>query len=184
MDLTGKLIIAMPALGDPRFERAVILICAHSSGGAMGLILNKPVPDLRFGDLLKQLKIPQGIMARDIRLLIGGPVERGRGFVLHSTDYTGEGATMKIAGGHGMTATLDILKALGDGGGPNRAILALGYSGWGPGQLEGEIARNDWLTGDASDALIYGREDAGKWAQALRSMGIDLVSLSPSAGRA
>lgn len=184
MDLTGKLIVAMPALGDPRFERAVILICNHSSGGAMGLILNKPVPDMRFGDLLKQLHIPQDLLARDIRLLIGGPVERGRGFVLHSTDYTGAAATMTIAGGYGMTATLDILEALGDGSGPSQAILALGYSGWGPGQLESEIARNDWLTGDACDALIYGSEDARKWAQALRSMGIDPVSLSPSAGRA
>ncbi len=184
MDLTGKLIIAMPALGDLRFERAVILICAHSADGAMGLILNKPVPDLRFAGLLTQLNLPHGDSARDIRLLIGGPVERGRGFVLHSPDYSGDGATMEIEGGYRMTATLDVLEALGNGGGPAQAILALGYSGWGPGQLEGEIARNDWLTGDASDALIYGQGTAGKWALALRAMGIDPVSLSPSAGRA
>lgn len=184
MDLTGKLIVAMPAMGDPRFERAVILICAHSPEGAMGLILNKPVPDLRFRDLLQQLGIPQNDGARDIRLLIGGPVERGRGFVLHSPDYSGGGATMPVAGGYGMTATLDVLEALGHGAGPAQAILALGYSGWGPGQLEAEIARNDWLTGEASDTLIYGAEDGRKWAKALRAMGIDPVSLSPSGGRA
>lgn len=184
MDLTGKLIVAMPAMGDPRFERAVILICAHSADGAMGLIVNKPMPDLRFHDLLTQLKIPHGPRARDIRLLIGGPVERGRGFVLHSPEYAGGGSTMTIAKRYGMTATLDVLEALGHGGGPAQAIMALGYSGWGPGQLEGEIARNDWLTGEPSEALIYGAQDGRKWAAALMDMGIDPVSLSPSAGRA
>ena len=183
MDLTGKLIVAMPAMGDPRFERAVILVCAHSPDGAMGLIVNKPLPDLSFSDLLTQLNIPHS-NGRDIRVLFGGPVERGRGFVLHSTDYSGGQATTVVAGSFGMTATLDVLEALARGRGPAQAILALGYSGWGPGQLEAEIARNDWLTGEASGALIFGAEAPRKWAQALHSMGIDPVSLSPSAGRA
>lgn len=183
MDLTGKLIVAMPAMGDPRFERAVILVCAHSADGAMGLIVNKPLPDLSFSDLLTQLKIPHS-NGRDIRVLFGGPVERGRGFVLHSTDYSGGQATTVVAGAFGMTATLDVLEALAKGRGPAQAILALGYSGWGPGQLETEIARNDWLTGEVSEGLIFGNEDPRKWAKALQGMGIDPVSLSPSAGRA
>ncbi len=183
MDLTGKLIVAMPAMGDPRFERAVILVCAHSPDGAMGLIVNKPLPDLSFSELLTQLKIPHS-NGRDIRVLFGGPVERGRGFVLHSTDYSGGQATTVVAGSFGMTATLDVLEALAKGRGPAQAILALGYSGWGPGQLESEIARNDWLTGEASEGLIFGHEDPRKWAKALHGMGIDPVSLSPSAGRA
>lgn len=184
MDLTGKLIVAMPAMGDPRFERAVILLCAHSPDGAMGLIVNKPVPDLTFTDLLTQLKIPRVDDGRDIRVHFGGPVERGRGFVLHSRDYFGGPATTQVAGGYGMTATLDVLEALAKGRGPTQALLALGYSGWGPGQLEAEIARNDWLTGEPSDSLIFGREDRRKWAEALQDMGIDPISLSPTAGHA
>lgn len=184
MNLTGQLIIAMPDMGDPRFERAVILICAHSASGAMGLILNQPVPELRFRDLLAQLKIPRGDQARDIHMLIGGPVERGRGFVLHSTDYHGGSATMAVGSGYGMTTTLDVLEALGHGRGPLQAILAFGYSGWGAGQLEAEIASNDWLIGDASDGLVFGPEASRKWALALGSMGINPMALSPSGGRA
>jgi putative transcriptional regulator len=184
MDLTGKLILAMPAMGDPRFDRAVILICVHTQEGAMGLILNRPVPDLSFADLLTQLKIPRGDLGRDIRIHSGGPVERGRGFVLHSTDYGGGQATTMVAGTYGMTATLDVLEALARGKGPAQAFLALGYTGWGPGQLEAEIARNDWLTAEASDGLIFGTEDPRKWAQALQAMGIEPLTLSSSAGRA
>ena len=184
MNLTGKLIIAMPDMGDPRFERAVILICAHSASGAMGLILNQPVPELRFLDLLAQLNIPRGDQARDIRLLIGGPVERGRGFVLHSTDYQSGNATTAVGDIYGMTTTLDVLEALGHGRGPLQAVMAFGYSGWGEGQLEAEIARNDWLIGEASDRLIFGAEEARKWALALAGMGVDPMALSPSGGRA
>jgi len=184
MDLTGKVLVAMPDMGDPRFERAVILICAHSDSGAMGLILNQPVPEIRFHDLLAQLKIPRGDQARDIRMVIGGPVERGRGFVLHSTDYQGGSATIAVGSGYGMTTTLDVLEALGHGRGPLQAIMAFGYSGWGAGQLEGEIARNDWLIGDASDGLVFGAEAERKWALALGSMGINPMALSPSGGRA
>ena len=184
MDLGGKLMVAMPGMGDPRFDRSVILICAHSDEGAMGLIVNKPVPDLSFSGMLDQLNIPRGENGRDIRVHFGGPVERGRGFLLHSPEYTDSPTTLQIAGGYGMTATLDVLVALAQGGGPVRALLALGYAGWGPGQLEAEILRNDWLTADAADEVIFAGEDSGKWRAALRQLGIDPLSLSPTAGRA
>ncbi len=185
MDLAGKFLIAMPGMGDPRFARAVVLICAHSGDGAMGLIVNKPTPDLSFAALLDQLEIPRKGAGRDIRVHFGGPVERGRGFVLHSPDYhAAGGGTMAVGGGFGMTATQDVLAALARGRGPQEALLALGYAGWGPGQLEGEIARNDWLTADAARDLVFGTEDAAKWAYALRRIGVDPVSLSATAGRA
>lgn len=184
MDLTGKFLVAMPAMGDPRFEKSVILICAHSDEGAMGIIVNKPVEEVTFAGLLDHLNIPRAPDGRDIAVHFGGPVERGRGFVLHSRDYRGGAATMKIEGGFGMTATLDVLEALARGEGPHRALLALGYSGWGPGQLEAEIARNDWLTADADAALVFAADDGGKWTGALSAMGIDPLTLSGTAGRA
>ncbi len=184
MDLSGKLLIAMPGMTDPRFQRSVILLCAHSDEGAMGLIVNKPAADLSFSGLLEHLGLAGRGGRRDIRVHFGGPVERGRGFVLHSDDW-GEGeATMQVPGGLRMTATLDILEALAGGGGPARALLALGYSGWGAGQLEDEIGRNDWLVADARGDLVFSEQDPGKWAGALRSLGVDPVTLSPSAGRA
>jgi putative transcriptional regulator len=184
MDLAGKLLIAMPGMGDPRFAHTVILVCASSPEGSMGLILNRPARDLNFGGLLDQLGIPRADTGRDIRVHFGGPVERGRGFVLHSADYRGGQATMRVEGGFGMTATLDVLEALAQGDGPETAILALGYSGWGPGQLEAEISRNDWLTADAPADLVFSADDAGKWTAALRRMGIDPITLSAVAGRA
>ncbi len=184
MDLAGKLIVAMPAMGDPRFERSVILICAHSDEGAMGLIVNKPVADFSFSELLDQLKIAHKGKGRNISVHFGGPVERGRGFVLHSGDYDSGTATTQVRGGLGMTATLDVLEALAKGDGPKQALLALGYAGWGPGQLESEIARNDWLVSDPAEDLIFSAKDSGKWMGALRHMGIDPITLSPSAGRA
>ena len=184
MDLCGKLLVAMPGMTDPRFEGAVILVCVHSDDGAMGLIINKVVPELSFETMLGQLKIPLARKDRDIRVHFGGPVERGRGFVLHSPDYLGGPATLKIEGGYGMTATLDVLEAMARGTGPVQALLALGYSGWGPGQIESEIGRNDWLTVDAQAALVFSQDNAAKWTGALRSMGIDPLLLSPTAGRA
>ena len=184
MDLAGKLLIAMPAMGDPRFAHTVILVCSSSDDGSMGLILNRPAHDLSFGSLLDQLGIPRVAQGRDIRVHFGGPVERGRGFVLHSADYAGGQATMRVAGGYGMTATLDVLEALAQGEGPQVAILALGYAGWGPGQLEAEIARNDWLTAEAPADLVFAADDTGKWTAALRRMGIDPLMLSAHAGRA
>lgn len=184
MDLGGKLLIAMPGMGDQRFEKSVIFLCAHSSDGAMGLVLNKVASDLSFNGLLDQLDIPHGPEGRNIRVHFGGPVERARGFVLHSRDYASDKATMKIAGGYGMTATTDILEALAQGAGPRSALLTLGYAGWGPGQLEAEIMRNDWLTCDATSDLVFSENDRAKWGDALRLMGIDPVTLSSSSGRA
>ncbi len=185
MDLCGSILIAMPGMGDPRFERSVIFICAHSDDGAMGLIVNKPADDLSFAGLLEQLEIPLAPAGRDIRVHFGGPVERSRGFVLHSADYRAGVATMEVPGGYGMTSTTDVLKAMAGGVGPDQALLALGYAGWGPGQLEAEIRRNDWLTvEDAPQALVFTEDDSGKWTRALRHMGIDPLTLSPTAGRA
>lgn len=184
MDLSGSILISMPGMGDPRFERTVILICAHSPEGAMGLIINKPAPDLDFSALLDHLDIPRGLAGRDIRVHLGGPVERGRGFVLHSPDYASNGGTLDVAGIYGMTATLDILQDLAQGRGPCEALLALGYAGWGPGQLEDEIARNDWLTAQPPAGLVFAPDDWGKWGAALRSMGIDPLVLSSAAGHA
>ncbi len=185
MELAGQILIAMPGMADPRFERTVVLLCAHSAEGAMGLIINKPLEELSFAGLLGQLKIPVAPEGRDIRVHFGGPVERGRGFVLHSSDWRprSEG-TMKVPGGLEMTATINVLEALASGGGPDKALLALGYSGWGPGQLEAEIGRNDWLTCDAPERLVFGADDRVKWSAALRGMGIDPLTLSASAGRA
>ncbi len=184
MELAGQILIAMPGLADPRFDRSVILICAHSEDGAMGLIVNKPLEDMRFDELLDQLSIPRAPEGRDIRVLMGGPVDRGRGFVLHTADWVAGKATLAVPGGYAMTATQDILEALAIGGGPQHALLALGYSGWGAGQLESEIARNDWLTTAAPEGLVFGAEDSAKWAAALKAMGIDPLTLSAAAGRA
>lgn len=184
MDLAGKILIAMPGLGDPRFDRSVVLICAHSPEGAMGLIVNKPMAEIGFAALLDQLEIPRTPEAQALAVHFGGPVERGRGFVLHSRDYSSGRATMQVPGGYGMTATIDVLAALARGQGPSRAILALGYAGWGPGQLEAEIRRNDWLTAEAPADLVFAADDGGKWTAALRRMGIDPLTLSATAGRA
>jgi putative transcriptional regulator len=183
-DLTGKLLLAMPGMGDPRFDRAVIYLCAHSGEGAMGLIVNQPAVDLTFGDLLSQLEIEATRPVGDTRIHVGGPVEHGRGFVLHSGDYASNGSTLRVDDAFGMTATLDVLEDIANGRGPESALLALGYSGWGPGQLEGEIAANGWLTAEASPALVFSADNGAKWERALRSLGIDPLSLSAAAGRA
>lgn len=182
--LEGKLLIAMPGMGDPRFEKAVIFMCAHSEDGALGLIINKPAPELRFASLLDQLDINVSTPQRDIRVHLGGPVEHGRGFVLHSGDYQSESSTLQVSDTFGMTATLDVLEALARGAGPASALLALGYSGWGPGQLESEILANGWLTCDAPPEIVFGEDDEAKWSDALKSMGVDALMLSSEAGRA
>ena len=182
--LTGKLLIAMPGMGDPRFDRSVIFMCSHGEDGALGLIVNKPTPAVRFSELLEQLDIDVGPDAASIDVHFGGPVENGRGFVLHSNDYDANSSTLEIGRAFGMTATLDILEDIARGTGPDQAILALGYSGWGPGQLEAEIRENGWLVVDASPALVFAGEDEGKWAAALSSIGVDPLTLSATAGRA
>ncbi|MGI9395657.1 MAG: YqgE/AlgH family protein [Boseongicola sp.] len=182
--LEGKLLIAMPGMGDPRFEKAVIFVCAHSEDGALGLIVNKPTPELKFGPLLGQLNIEISDPQRDIRIHFGGPVENGRGFVLHSADYLSDSATLQVNNDFGMTATLDVLEEIAKGDGPDQALLALGYSGWGPGQLEDEILQNGWLTCDASREIVFDRDDDGKWKAALAALGVDAITLSSEAGRA
>jgi len=151
----------------------------------MGLIVNKPAQDVAFKDLLDQLSIPTGTPKRDIRVLFGGPVEHGRGFVLHSNDYDANESTLDVDGRIGMTATLDILEDIAQGQGPSLSVLALGYAGWGPGQLEGEIVGNGWLTCSPSDDLIFeAAEPYAKWDQAVRSLGVDPMLLSAEGGRA
>ena len=182
--LAGKCLIAMPGMGDPRFVKRVIYLCAHSDKGAMGLIVNKPAPATRLSDLLNQLGIPRTDSMPNSRVHIGGPVEHRRGFVLHSPDFTSEQGSLKVDDSISMTATMDVLERIAAGTGPKASLLVLGYAGWGPGQLEGEIAQNGWLTCPARHDLIFGRANEFKWAAALKSIGIDPVSLSPTAGRA
>lgn len=184
MDLNGKFLIAMPALSDPRFERAVVLICSHSPRGAMGVIINKPLDGLDFGDLLEQLAVARDQRARPVPVHFGGPVEPGRGFVLHDASWRSQHGTTVMGEGLAMTATQEILVELGHGRGPGRAILALGYAGWGPHQLESEIGRNDWLTSDAYSDLVFGAHNEGKWTAALARLKVDPLSLSAEAGRA
>nr|WP_325253519.1 YqgE/AlgH family protein [Amylibacter sp.] len=182
--LDGKLLIAMPSMGDPRFDRSVIYICAHSDDGAMGLIVNKPAADLKFADLLEQLDIKADRPIEGIDVHYGGPVEHGRGFVLHSRDYGNEDSTLTVNDEFGMTATLDILEDISHGHGPVNCLLALGYAGWGPGQLEDEIRENGWLTCDADAELVFSTNHTGKWAAAMKQIGIDPRMLSNEGGRA
>jgi putative transcriptional regulator len=181
--LTGQLLIAMPAMADPRFTQAVIYVCAHTPEGAMGLVVNRPLTKPKFDDLLRQLEIEPVPPARRIRLCAGGPVEHARGFVLHTADWTGEGS-LKVNDELALTASLDVLKAIAEGGGPREGVLALGYAGWGPGQLEAEFQQNTWLSVPASERLLFGEEDDSKWRRALASMKIDPLLLSGAAGHA
>jgi putative transcriptional regulator len=184
IDLNGKLLIAMPGMSDPRFASSVIFMCAHSDEGSMGLIVNKPTLGLKLADLLEQLDITTGDSGRDIRVHFGGPVEHGRGFVLHSTDYTNCEATLEVDEQFGMTATQDILEALAGGTGPDAAMLMLGYAGWEPGQLENEIKDNGWLVADATPQIVFELDSSAKWMAAIKSLGIDPLMLSATAGRA
>jgi len=180
--LEGRCLIAMPTMGDERFVRTLVYMCAHNEDGAMGLVVNKPLEDLSFVDLLIQLGIDQGPAAEHIRLHFGGPVETGRGFVLHSDDYSNDG-TLPIAEGVSLTATVDVLRAMANGSGPRKSLLALGYAGWAPGQLDAEIQHNGWLTCDADEELIFGTDLASKWNKALGKIGIDPVMLSTDTGQ-
>ncbi len=189
--LDGQMLIAMPAMNDERFARSVIYVCAHSSEGAMGIVVNQRAGNIKFPDLLVQLevipaseRIELPTRAGDVRVLKGGPVETGRGFVLHSADYFIENSTLPIDEGICLTATLDILKAIARGNGPSNAILALGYAGWAPGQLEHEIQENGWLHCAADPELIFGVDIDTKYEKALRKIGIDLGMLSSEAGHA
>lgn len=187
----GQLLIAMPVMSDRRFARSVIYICAHSEDGAMGLIINQRASHINFPDLLERLGIvPSGaddgisddILSRSIH--VGGPVETGRGFVLHSADYFSDGSTLSIEKGVCLTATIDILKAIASGEGPDRSILALGYAGWSPGQLEREIHANGWLNCPADADLIFDTDVENKYQRAMAKIGIDIPFLVNDAGHA
>ena len=189
--LDGQILVAMPTIRDDRFSRTVIYLCAHSSEGAMGIVINQPAPHIDFGDLLVQLDvIPDNklielpLRAGEVKVLKGGPVETGRGFVLHSADFFIENSTLPIDNGICLTATLDILKAIARGQGPESAVLALGYAGWAPGQLENEIHANGWLNCAADPELVFSTRAELKYESALRKIGIDPAKLSSDAGHA
>lgn len=182
--LSGKMLIAMPAMGDPRFEKTLIYLCAHSDDGALGLVVNRRVDEVSQGDLFDQLKLDASPDAATRHVHYGGPVETGRGFVLHSSDYHVDEATLEVDDQVSMTATVDVLKALAAGNGPRHAMIALGYAGWGGGQLEGELQRNGWLTCDSDEELIFGLNDDDKWAAALAKLGVDPTWLSAEGGSA
>lgn len=189
--LDGQLLVAMPAMSDPRFSGAVIYLCAHSSDGAMGIIINQHAPHISFSELLEQLNIaseeesirlPTDLQSMAVH--VGGPVETGRGFVLHSADYYAEDSTLPIDEEVCLTATIDILRAMAKGSGPDRAILALGYAGWAPGQLENEIQENGWLHCPADPELIFGADIDDKYSRALGKIGIDPSRLVNDSGHA
>jgi putative transcriptional regulator len=181
--ITGQLLVAMPTMRDPRFTRTVIYMCAHTADGAMGLVINRLVGSLSFPDLLQQLGIPSSPASEHIRIRNGGPVETGRGFVLHSADYHDD-ATLAIGEEVGLTATLDILRDIAAGHGPKRSLLALGYAGWGPGQLDSEIQANAWLCVPADEDLIFDDKLTDKWERSIEKIGIDFRLLSGDAGNA
>lgn len=173
----------MPQMRDPRFARTVVYICAHTAEGAMGLVVNRVLDALTFPDLLEQLDIESTPLCEQIRIHFGGPVEAGRGFVLHSTDFIQE-STLKVDDRVALTATIDMLRAIAEGRGPQRSMLALGYAGWSAGQLDGEIRENVWLNTPADDDLLFGNDLDQKWESAMTKMGIDLRMLSGDAGHA
>jgi putative transcriptional regulator len=186
--LDGQLLVAMPIMTDKRFARSVIYMCAHSAEGAMGLIINQRAPHINFRELLDQLSIDGNGEDKadlaDINVHVGGPVETGRGFVLHSADYYVADSTLPIDDGVSLTATIDILKAIAGGKGPGRAILALGYAGWRPGQLENEIQANGWLHCPADLDLLFDRDLDQKYERAMSKIGIDPSHLVSEAGHA
>jgi putative transcriptional regulator len=181
--LTGQLLVAMPAMEDPRFQRSVIYMCLHNAEGAMGLVINRLVDSLTFDELLEQLDLGHSHAKDEIRVHFGGPVESGRGFVLHSTDYH-QDATVDMENGIGLTATIDILRDIASGSGPEERLLALGYAGWGPGQLDAEIQENAWLHVPAEPGIVFNDRLDEKWDQAIARLGFDPSLLSSDAGRA
>jgi putative transcriptional regulator len=189
--LDGQMLIAMPTMRDERFARTLIYVCAHSSEGAMGIVVNQPAANVNFADLLVQLEVIKDSeliqlprRAGAVQVLKGGPVEPGRGFVLHSSDFFIDNSTLPIDDGICLTATLDVLKAIANGNGPASALLALGYAGWAPGQLETEIQHNGWLHCTADPDLVFGTDTGGKYEKAMGKLGVDLGMLSSEAGHA
>ena len=181
--LTGQLLIAMPSMPDPRFARSVIYMCSHGPNGAMGLVLNRLYSEANFRMLMQQLNITLQPDAPDLPVHFGGPVEPGRGFVLHSSDYLREGTT-RVDDSISLSATVEILQAVAHGKGPERAMMALGYTGWGAGQLDVEMKSNSWLTSDADDLILFDRDLDTKWERALAKIGVSATMLSGVAGHA
>jgi putative transcriptional regulator len=181
--LSGQLLVAMPQMSDPRFARTVVYLCAHSSDGAMGLVVNRLIDSLTFGNLLSQLGVEAEGGPADMPVHFGGPVESSRGFVLHSSDYL-QDSTLVIDDEIALTATIDVLRAIASGAGPRHRVLALGYAGWAPGQLDAEIQANGWLLVPADLDLVFGDENDAKWERAIAKLGIDLSLLSSEAGHA
>ncbi len=175
--------IAMPGMSDPRFQRTVVFMCAHNAEGAMGLVINRLFGSITFSDLLEQLEIKPNRLVADMRVHCGGPVESGRGLVLHSTDFIREG-TMLVDDDVALTATIDILRAIAEGRGPRNSLLALGYAGWGPGQLDIEMQANGWLTVAPDNFLLFDRDIDAKWERAMAKLGVRISMLSGEAGHA
>ena len=181
--LAGQFLVAMPTMGDPRFEKSVIYLCAHSEDGAMGLIVNQPLEELNFPDILEQMGIQSTPACDQITVHCGGPVESARGFVLHSSDYQMDG-TMVVDETVALSATTEVLKAIAYGTGPKRCLMALGYAGWGAGQLDEEIRSNAWLSVPADGELLWSFDDDSKWDRALAILGISPAMLVGEAGHA
>ena len=183
--LSGRLLIAMPGIEDPRFEQALVLVCAHTPEHAMGITLNRPLDGVTVPDLLARLGVQTSIELPPQLVLAGGPVERERGFVLHTDDFRAPESTVPVADGVSLTATRDVLQAMGDPAvRPRCSTLALGYAGWGPGQLEREIRENVWLTCEVDEQLVFDDEHASKWARALAKLGVSAATLSSQSGSA
>lgn len=183
--LAGRVLVAMPGIGDERFERAVIFLCAHNDEHAMGLTVNRPVDGLTLPDLLNRLGVEATIETPADLVLFGGPVERERGFVLHTDDYVSQPSSIAVGDGLMLTATRDVLEALASHDRhPRKAVMALGYAGWGAGQLENELRENVWLTCEPDEALLFGDDHEHKWSRALAKIGVSAEHLSAQAGRA
>lgn len=183
--LEGKILIALPGMPDPRFERSVIFMCAHSlEKGAMGIIVNKAIEGFSFRELAKTLDVKVGTQTPEAPVHYGGPVATGQGFVLHTSEYEGRQSTPPISAGISLTSTVDILRAIADGNGPQKSMFALGYAGWEPGQIEAEIQDNGWVHCDSDAGIVFGDDLDAKWATALKKLGINASLLSAEAGRA
>jgi len=180
----GQYLIATPAMGDPRFHQTVIFLCAHDASGAMGLVINRAKSNLVISDLLDHVGVDGDVRVADTAVLEGGPVEVDRGFVLHSADWFRDDNSLKVSDSLGLTTTKDALEALVSDAPPDRAALAVGYAGWGPGQLEDEIANHAWLIAGGDDTLVFDDDMDGKWAQALARIGVNPAQLSAFGGRA
>jgi putative transcriptional regulator len=183
--LTGRLLLAMPAMTDPRFHRAVILICAHDENGAMGLVINNPLLGVDFAALLKQLNIQAGpgLSTKNFMVMSGGPVESVRGFLLHGPEFHGPG-TISINDTFGVTGTVEALSAIANGKGPDKVLFILGYAGWTAGQLERELQENAWLVTDGAPEIVFHADASQKWQMAMQHLGINPAMLSSVAGRA